>query len=143
MATATIRGKFLDTVDAVNLGRDGNVYVNDRKGDRIQVFTKQGAFVRNIWIQRGSGAGAGVGSAWDLAFSPDPNQTYIFNSNGENEIVHIVMRESGEVLGAFGRPGHMAGETTYMHTLAIDSKSNLYVAETIGGRRVQKFRFVA
>jgi DNA-binding beta-propeller fold protein YncE len=141
-ADAGVGGKFLDTVHGVNLGNDGNVYVNDRKGDRIQVFTKQGAFVRNIWVQRGSGSGDGIGSAWDLAFSPDPNQTYIFNTNGEDETVHTLMRESGEVLSAFGRPGHMAGETTYMHTLAIDSHSNLYVGETIGGRRVQKFKVV-
>ena len=109
----------------------------------IQVFDKQGTFVRNIWIQRGSGAGAGVGSAWDMAFSPDPNQTMIFNTNGENETLHTLLRDSGEMVSAFGRPGHMAGETTYMHTLAIDSKSNLYVGETIGGRRVQKFRLLA
>jgi DNA-binding beta-propeller fold protein YncE len=142
-ANAGVGGKFLDTVHAVNLGHDGSVYVNDRKGDRIQVFTKQGAFVRNIWVQRGSGDGAGNGSAWDLAFSPDPDQTFIYNTNGENEMLHTLRRDSGEVLGTFGRPGHMAGEFTYMHTLAIDSKSNLYIGETIGGRRVQKLRPVA
>jgi hypothetical protein len=141
-AAAGIGGKFLDTVHAVNLGRDGNVYVNDRKGDRIQVFDKQGDFLRNIWISPGAGAGAGIGSAWDLAFSPDPNQTFIYNSNGENEILHTVGRQSGEIIGRFGRPGHMAGEFTFMHTLAIDSKSNLYVGETVGGRRVQKLRAV-
>jgi hypothetical protein len=37
---------------------------------------------------------------------------------------------------SYGRPGHMAGEFSYMHTLNLASKGNLYTAETIGGRRV-------
>jgi hypothetical protein len=43
---------------------------------------------------------------------------------------------------SYGRPGHMAGEFSYMHTLNLASKGNLYTAETIGGRRVQRFRVV-
>jgi hypothetical protein len=44
------------------------------------------------------------------------------------------------LLDGFGRPGHMAGEFTFLHMLAVDSKGNLYAGETIGGRRIQKFR---
>src|SRR2546429_4235558 len=40
-------------------------------------------------------------------------------------------------LAGFGRPGHMAGEFTFLHMMAIDSKGNLYAGETIGGRRVR------
>jgi hypothetical protein len=43
------------------------------------------------------------------------------------------------ILGGFGRPGHMAGDFTFLHMMAIDSKGNLYAGETVGGRRVQKF----
>ena len=43
------------------------------------------------------------------------------------------------ILDGFGRPGHMAGDFTFLHMMAIDSKGNLYAGETIGGRRVQKF----
>jgi outer membrane protein assembly factor BamB len=141
-AAAGVGGKFLETVHAVLLGPDGNVYVSDRKGDRIQVFDKLGGFVRNIWIARGAGAGAGAGSAWDFDFSPDAAHTLIYNTNGEHEIVNTIVRESGEIVGAFGQPGHQAGEFTFLHTLAVDSRSNLYTAETVGGRRVQKFSFI-
>jgi hypothetical protein len=53
------------------------------------------------------------------------------------------MNLTGEVLGGFGRPGHQAGAFTHCHTLAVDSKGNIFVAETDWGRRVQKFRMIA
>ena len=52
---------------------------------------------------------------------------------------------SGNVLSAFGRcgiapcPGHNAGEFSYAHTIATDSTGDVYIAEVITGRRVQKF----
>ncbi|HBY98046.1 MAG: hypothetical protein M5U01_29000 [Ardenticatenaceae bacterium] len=139
-----VGGKFLATVHGVNIGQDGLVYVNDRKGDRIQVFEKTGDFVRNIWIQKGVGINnpASIGTAWDMAFSPDRSQTFIYDTDGEQEILWIVGRESGELLAGFGRSGHMAGEFTFLHTVAADSKGNLYTGETIDGRRVQKFKAV-
>jgi DNA-binding beta-propeller fold protein YncE len=141
-AASGVGGKFLETVHAVVLGRDGNVYVSDRKGDRIQVFDRHGTFLRNLWIARGAGAGAGIGSAWDFDFSPDAAQTFIYNTNGEHEVLNTIVRETGEIIGGFGQPGHLAGEFTYLHTVAIDSQSNLYTGETIGGRRVQKFGYI-
>jgi hypothetical protein len=143
-ANAGLGGVFLQQVHGINLGRDGLVYVNDRKGDRIQVFTKLGAFVRNIWIDKGVGIDceACIGTAWDLAFSPDVRQTFLYNTDGEQESVWTLARESGARLAQFGQPGHMAGEFTFLHTIAVDSKGNLYTAETVDGRRIQKFRFV-
>lgn len=141
-ADAGVGGKFLATVHGVNLGKDGFVYVNDRKGDRIQVFTKQGQFVRNIWVDKGVGidSAAAIGSAWDMAFSADAAQNYIFDTDGEQEVLWTLRRDGGGVVGAFGQPGHDAGEFTFLHTVAVDSKGNLYTAETIDGRRIQKFR---
>jgi hypothetical protein len=143
-ANAGMGGVFLQQVHAINLGRDGLVYVNDRKGDRIQVFTKMGSFVRNIWIEKGVGIDCQpcIGTAWDLAFSPDARQTFIYNTDGEQEILWILARASGALLTGFGQPGHMAGEFTFLHTVAVDSKGNLYTAETVDGRRVQKFTLV-
>jgi len=141
-AEAGTGGKFLATVHGVNLGKDGLVYVNDRKGDRIQVFTKMGAFVRNLWVDKGVGVNttAAIGSAWDMAFSIDAAQNYIFDTDGEQEVLWTLRRDGGGVVGGFGQPGHMAGEFTFLHTVAVDSKGNLYTAETIDGRRIQKFR---
>jgi hypothetical protein len=62
--------------------------------------------------------------------------------NGRNEVVHILDHASGRMLSSFGRPGHQLGNFTHGHTLAVDSKGNIYVAETNFGRRVQKFKLV-
>ena len=141
-AEAGVGGKFLAVVHGVNLGRDGLVYVNDRKGNRIQVFEKDGTFVRNIWVNRGYGLTdpASIGTSWDLAFSRDRDQRLIYVADGEEQLVWTLTHSDGNTLTSYGRPGHMAGEFSYVHTLALDSKGNLYTAETIGGRRVQRFR---
>jgi hypothetical protein len=85
---------------------------------------------------------AAAGTAWDLAFSADPGQTLIYDADGEQEVLWILDRESGELVGGFGRPGHMPGHFTLLHSLAVDSAGNLYVSE-VQGRRVQRFRKIA
>ena len=60
--------------------------------------------------------------------------------DGREEQVLILDHASGEILSRFGRPGHQLGNFTHGHSLAVDSKGNIYVAETNYGRRVQKFR---
>jgi len=143
--------RFLQVVHAVNIGADGLVYVNDRKGDRIHVYTKAGAFVRNIWIQKGvgwrndaahmaAGDGAAIGTAWDMTFSADKDQSFIYNADGEQEVKWTIRRGDDHPTAESGRGGHQAGETTYLHTVATDSNGDLYAAETIGGRRIQKFK---
>jgi hypothetical protein len=131
----------------VVLGKDNLVYVCDRADDRIQVFDKQGNLKRIIQVRPGTGvtdapdgsAGLGTaGSAWDVDFSPGA-QTFMFEADGGNEIVWIFNRVAGSILGGFGRPGHLAGEFTFLHTVSADSEGNLYTGETIGGRRIQKF----
>jgi DNA-binding beta-propeller fold protein YncE len=141
-AEAGVGGKFLAVVHGVNLGHDGLVYVNDRKGNRIQVFDKDGTFVRNIWVNRGYGLSdpAVIGTSWDMAFSVDRNQRLIYVADGEEQLLWTLAHADGDTLASYGRPGHMAGEFSYVHTLDLDSKGNLYTAETIGGRRVQRFR---
>ena len=77
--------------------------------------------------------------ATDIAFSIDRNQTWIFDTDLGNNKVWILDRELGEVVGGFGNSGQMAGEFIFPHTIDVDSKGNIYVAETINGRRIQKF----
>lgn len=137
-----VGGKFFAVVHAVNIGRDGLVYVNDRKGNRIQVFEKDGAFVRNIWINRGFllTDEASPGTSWDIAFSKDRDQRLIYVADGEEQFLWTLNRRNGRTRGKYGQPGHMAGEFTYVHTLDADRRGNLYTGETIGGRRVQRFK---
>ena len=135
------------------LGNDGLLYVCDRGQDRIQVFDKLGNLKKIIPVIPGTGTpGLGTaGSAWDLDFSPDRRQELMFESDGGNEVLWTFDRIAAlagsalnampgqGILAGFGRPGHAAGEFTFLHTVAADSKGNLYTGETVGGRRIQKF----
>jgi DNA-binding beta-propeller fold protein YncE len=142
-ADAGIGGAFMRVVHCVALGNDGLVYVCDRQGDRIQVFDKAGHFRQNIWIKRGRSLPDTWGTTWWIRFSADHEQKYMYVADGGDEQVKVLDRASGEVLSSFGRPGHQLGEFTHAHTLAVDSKGNVYVAETDWGRRVQKFKPVS
>jgi hypothetical protein len=97
--------------------------------------------VRIIPIVPGTGTpGLGTaGSAWDVDFSAGRRPTYMFDVDGGNERVWTMDRASGRILAGFGRHGHMAGDFTFVHTVAIDTTGNLYLGETVGGRRLQKF----
>ena len=132
----------------ITIGNDDLVYVCDRADDRIQVFTKTGELKRIIPVVPGTGVTLGIGgvaglgtagSAWDLAFSNDDRQTYMFEVDGGNEILHIMSRVKGTILSGFGAPGLQLGQFTFLHSVALDSKGNLFTGETINGRRVQKF----
>jgi len=129
-------------------GNDGLMYVCDRGDDRIQVFTKTGSLVRVIPVVPGTGVTLGIGgapglgtagSAWDLRFTNDAMQTYMFEVDGGNEILHTMDRLLGTIVSNLGQPGHQAGQFTFLHSNTVDSKGNVYTGETINGRRIQKF----
>jgi sugar lactone lactonase YvrE len=100
------------------------------------VFRKDGTFVSEFFIEPQT---LGSGSAFDIAFSTDPRQLYLYVADGSNGEVHILSRADGRRLASFGRTGRMAGELKTVHGIAADSKGNLYTAEVGNGRRVQKF----
>ncbi len=134
-------GVFSNVVHCIALSNAGLVYVCDRQGDRVQVFDKNGTFVRNIWIRTGTPTLPDArGTAWWVAFSRDAAQKHMYVMNGRNETVHVLDHENGKILATFGRPGHQAGSFTHGHTIAVDSAGNIYVAETNWGRRVQRFK---
>jgi DNA-binding beta-propeller fold protein YncE len=106
----------------------------------VEVFQKDGTFVRNIDIPNATGTLPDKrGTAWWVGFSPDRDQKYLYMMDGGTEQVHVLDHVSGKILSSFGRPGHQLGNFTHGHTLAVDSKGNIYVAETDWGRRIQKF----
>ena len=128
--------QFRNPVHCVRIARDGLVYVCDRVNDRIQVFRKDGSFVKELIVEP---ATRWVGSVWDVVLSQDPEQKYLFVTDGSNNEVHILMRETGEPLGHFGHQGRSAGQFHWVHTMAIDSHGNLYTGDVDTGKRVQKF----
>src|ERR1700730_18560448 len=143
---------FMQVPHCVTLGNDGLVYVCDRRGDRVQVFDKMGNFKKNILVpyERRSQYEPGRGHvprAWGtaewLGFSADQAHRFMYVLNEDNEQVDILDRASGKILSSFGRAGHQVGEFSYAHTLAVDSKGNVYIGEAGGeeaGNRVQKFK---
>jgi DNA-binding beta-propeller fold protein YncE len=138
--TAGMGGVFMQVVHCIKIGADGLVYVCDRQGDRIEVFDKAGNFKKNILISTGSKTiPDSWGTVWWIGFSPDAAQKFLYVEDGRNERIHILDHKTGKILGGFGRPGHQLGEFDHAHTLTVDSKGNVYVAETDWGERVQKF----
>ena len=130
--------QFRNPVLCVERSVDGLIYVCDRQGDRIQVFTPDGLFVREAFFARET---LGSGSAWDIAFSKDPQQTFIFLADGTNEKVRVIARKTMIEVTNFGDGGRQPGQFYGVHSIAADSKGNLYTTETYEGKRVQKFVF--
>ncbi|HXA66506.1 MAG TPA: hypothetical protein VNV82_15200 [Bryobacteraceae bacterium] len=130
--------QFRNPVHCAELSHDNLLYVCDRVNDRIQVFKPDGTFVKEVFIEKNT---LGSGSAWDIAFSKDAQQKYIYLADGENDRIHIIDRESLEMLTTFGEGGRQPGEFYGVHSLATDSKGNLFSTETYRGQRVQKFMY--
>lgn len=128
--------QFRNPVHCAEPSTDGLVYVCDRVNDRIQVFTKAGKFVKE---QRFFTQTRGDGSIWDIAFSKDPQQKYLFVADGKNERVYVMDRQTLEVLTMFGDGGRQPGEWFAVHSIATDSKGNIFTTETYEGKRIQKF----
>src|SRR3984885_5478396 len=133
---APLAQQFRNPVHCADLSNDGLLYVCDRVNDRIQVFKPDGTFVKEKILYKNT---LGDGSVWDIAFSKDAGQKYIFLADGANEKIHILERESLEVLTSFGDGGRQPGEFYAVHSIATDSKGNLFTTETYRGQRVQKF----
>ena len=130
--------RHVSNVHCVSVSRDGFVYVCDRANDRVQVFRKDGTFVKEAFFEKQT---LRSGSVWDIAFSRDAQQTYLYLANGVNQKISIVLRSTLEVLTAFGDGGRQPGQFIGVHNLDTDSSGNLYATETFTGARVQRFVF--
>jgi DNA-binding beta-propeller fold protein YncE len=131
--------QFVNPVHAVKVSNDGLVYVADRGGRRVQVFTLDGKFVKQVFIDRSSMSGQ---TAAGVAFSPDPGQQFLYVASRTPQRIWVFDRRTLEPLDSFGRPGVAPGEFMVLHHLASDSKGNLYSAEVEDGKRPQKFTFM-
>jgi 6-phosphogluconolactonase (cycloisomerase 2 family) len=129
--------QFANPVHCVKLSRDGLVYVCDRINNRIQVFKKDGSFLKEWFFEK---ATLGNGAVWDLAIWPDQAQSYLLSADGENNEIRVLNREDGQVVGSFGRNGRSAGQFHWIHALAVDPQGNVYTAEVDTGKRIQKFK---
>ena len=130
--------QFRTPVHGVALANDGLLYVCDRTNDRVQAFRTDGTFVKEAFIAKET---LGDGSTFDVALSRDPQQKYLYVADGSNMKVHVLLRETLEELTNFGDGGRQPGMFYAVHSIATDSKGNIFTTETYRGQRVQKFRY--
>ena len=143
--------QFAPALHCVHFSRDGLVYVCERGSDRVQVFTKQGKFVRQWFVHPSTQArGANCGGPWSttappcgtvyhMAISSDPQQRYVLVADGTNNMVWIYNRGDGTPAGSFGGNGRYAGQLHWIDAIATDSKGNIYTGEVEDGKPIQKF----
>ena len=118
---------------------DGLLYVCDRANSRIQVFKKDGTYVREVFV--GADKKSTYGNAWFVAFSADKDQRFLYLADGSNKKIWILRRSDLKVIGSLGHGGRKGGEFMSIHCLAVDSKGNIYTGETLSGNRIQRFLF--
>jgi len=128
--------KQFRAVSCVKLAKDGTVYVCDRQNNRIQAFKKDGAFVKEGFVSK---ATLGDGAVWDIAFSNDAQQRYLYVADGQDQKVFVVRRDTLEVVSSFGGGGRYPGYFFGVGSIAVDSKGNVYTGETYEGKRLQRF----
>jgi len=120
----------------LNISNDGLVYAADRMANRIQVFTKEGKYLREFVLAPMTGVG---GSTGGVMFSPDKAQRYLYISDLTNNHIWFLNREDGKVLGQLGSMGQNGGQFFGLHMIAVDSKGDIYTGEVFAGERVQRF----
>ena len=113
-------------VHAIRVANDGTVYVADREYRRVQMFTKDGKFLKQL-------VRTGEPFARDLALSPDRAQQFLYVGGGNG--IYVVDRKTLEIVGNV-QPAGIIGPG---HEIATDSKGNLYIAQTTAG--LQKLTF--
>ena len=130
--------QFRNPLHCAEMSVDGLVYACDRPNDRVQIFTKEGKFVKEVFVEKNTRAD---GSVWDIAFSKDPKQQFLYMADGVNEHVRVFDRASMTELYNFGYGGRQPGMFLGVHSIATESKGNIYTTETYTGKRLQKFAF--
>ena len=135
--------QFERPVHAARVSKDNLVYVSDRGGKRVQVFTLEGKFVAQTFIDRWCeaphcGNGQTVAST---AFSHDPEQRFLYVASRSPARIWILDRKTLQPLDSFGRLGVAPGEFYVLHHMNVDAKGNLYTTEVQDGKRAQKFVF--
>ncbi len=137
-ATGPGPANFASPVHGIIVSSEGLVYVADRNNRRFQVFTTQGKFIKEVFINR---AGPAKESTSGFAFSPDKDQQFLYTADYGNSRVVVMDRKKLEILYQFGERGTEPGNFRGIHLIAVDSKGNLYTAEVAPGARAQRFIF--
>jgi len=112
-------------VHAIRVSKAGMVYVADRENRRVQMFDKNGKFIKQV--MKGDAI-----FARDLAFSPDQQFLY----TGYNKGIAVIDAKSLDYLGTIQPPGILGAG----HHIQTDSKGNIYIAQTTAGMQRLLFK---
>lgn len=123
-------------VHCLRIANDGLVYVCDRLNDRLQVFKKDGTFVKEYIYEP---ATRGSGSVGNVSFWPNAEQTFMLMNDPGNFQWVLTRRADGTVLSRFGHYGTYAGEFQRNHQMEFSLTGDIYTSEDY---RVQKFKIV-
>jgi DNA-binding beta-propeller fold protein YncE len=115
-------------VHGVEIAKDGTVYVSDRLNQRIQAFTREGRYLRQVFVERDAPSPQ---TASGMAFSTDPQQRYLYVADWGNGRLLVYDRKALTLLET------VDAKFLGPHLLAMDSKGALYVSE-VSGRRVAR-----
>src|SRR5262245_51584016 len=131
---------FGNPVHAVIVTDDDMVYVGDRSNNRLQVFRLDGTFVRETFVTRNTLQSEGTVHAF--AVSPDKGQRFLYVMDGSNKAIRVMNRQTLEIVSSIGgHAGHNAREFFHAHSIASDSKGNLFIGEVNNGQRYYKYAF--
>ena len=161
--------RFFNLVHGVRIARDGLVYVSDRQGMRLQVFTTDGEFLfekpmgiypdpdpADVAARAGDTSfGAPTVELMEAtarahqsvsrtAFSPDPDQRWLYVLERSAHRIVVLDRATLRELTRFGAHGDQVGEMYVVHDMTADSQGNLYTVEVIpiGGTRKRTQKWV-
>ena len=130
--------QFGNPVHCAQPSNDGLIYVCDRTNNRIQVFKTDGTYLKQYVVKPDT---KGDGSVWEIAFSKDPQQKFMYISDGANENIHVFDRQTMKELYWFGGGGRQPGQFYAVHSIVTNSKGDIFTTETYRGQRVQKFTY--
>ena len=135
-AAGSAAAKQFRALSCLALSRSGELFVCDRESNRIQVFKKDGTFVREAVV---SPSTLGSGSVWDIAFSSDAAQQTVYVANGQEQTVHVLRRDTLAQVGTIGSGGRWPGHFFGVGAVAVSTQGHVITGENLQGKRVQKF----
>jgi len=116
----------------IAIGADGSVYVSDSHNNRIQRFSKKGAFL-GAWGSLGTGDGE-FNTPIGVTVGPDG---LVYVADGNNHRVEV-FTSAGIFVRKWGSQGSGPGEFNITRDLISDSSGNIYVVDR-NNHRIQKF----
>jgi len=131
---------FNNPVHAVLVTNDDIVYVADRANNRLQMFTLDGKFIKEVFISRNTLQAEG--SVHNFMVSPDKDQKWLYVVDGSNKAIRVLDRKTMEIVSSIGgHGGHNAREFFHAHSAAMDSKGNIFIGEVNNGQRYYRYAY--